>query len=134
MYLRNINQESIAKIVNAITPRSVLLSTNTKKAPIQLVNQNNNIIRPLYIPIVVVISSSSVFFGAKYVIASLMSPVPKISTNIPLRKFIATATVSGAIQNQLLIGWISAKKNIINICRSHGIIVADHHTSPHITP
>jgi len=104
MYLRNINQESIAKIVNAITPRSVLLSTNTKKAPIQLVNQNNNIIRPLYIPIVVVISSSSVFFGAKYVIASLMSPVPNISTNIPLKKFIATATVSGAIQNQLLIG------------------------------
>ena len=121
-------------MVNAITPRSVLLSTNTKNAPIQLVNQNNNIIRPLYIPMVVTASSSSVFFGAKYIIASLMSPVPKISTKIPLKKFMATATVSGPIQNQLLIGWISAKKNIMNICQSQGTIDATPPTSPHITP
>ena len=63
-----------------------------------------------------------------------MSPVPKISTNIPLRKFIATAIVSGAIQNRLLIGWISAKKNIINVCRSWGAIFATDHTFPHKTP
>lgn len=129
-----INPERIAKIVNAITPRSVLLSTKTKNAPIQLVSQNNNIIHPLYIPIVVVILSSSVFFEEKYVNTSLISPVPKISTNIPLRKFIATAIVSGAIQNRLLIGCISAKKNVINICHNPGAIDTAHHVSHRSTP
>ena len=65
MCLRNMNPDRIANIVNAITPRSVLLSTNTKNAPIQLVSQKSNIIHPLYIPMVVVISSSSIFLGEK---------------------------------------------------------------------
>ena len=91
-------------MVNAITPRSVLLSTNTRKAPIQLVSQKSNIIHQLYMPIAVVIDSSSAFFGAKYPNTSLMSPVPKIRTNIQLKKFMATAIVSGASQNRFLIG------------------------------
>lgn len=45
--LRKINPESIARTVSAITPRSVLLSTKTRKAPIQLVSQKSNIIHPL---------------------------------------------------------------------------------------
>ena len=62
--LRKMNPERIAKIVSAITQRSVLLSTKTRNAPIPLVSRNNNIIHPLYIPRVVTVSSSS-FFGAK---------------------------------------------------------------------
>ncbi len=46
MNFKKINPESIAKIVNAITPRSVLLSTKTKNAPIPLVNQNNIPVHP----------------------------------------------------------------------------------------
>jgi len=63
-YLRKINPERIARMVSAITPRSVLLSTKTRNAPIPLVSRNNNIIHPLYTPRVVTVSSSS-FFGAK---------------------------------------------------------------------
>jgi hypothetical protein len=124
--LRKTNPESIAKTVNAITPRSVLLSTNTKNAHIQLVSQKSNIIHPLYKPIVVVVSSSSPFFEEKYVNTSLISPVPKIRTNIQLKKFIATAIVSGANQNRLLIGCMRAKKNVINICHNPDTIDAGH--------
>ena len=58
-YLRKMNPDSIANIVNAITQRSVLLSTKTRKAPIPLVSRNNSIIHPLYVPSVVTVSSSS---------------------------------------------------------------------------
>jgi hypothetical protein len=39
----NKNPDKIANIVKAITPRSVLLSTNTKNAHIQLVNHISNV-------------------------------------------------------------------------------------------
>ena len=121
-------------MVNAITPRSVLLSTKTRKAPIQLVSRNKSIIRPLYIPSMVVVSSSSSFLEEKYVNTSLISPVPKIRTNIPLSKFIATAIVSGANQNRLLIGLISANRKVMKACRNCGAIDATHHVSHRITP
>ena len=129
------NPERIAKIVNAITHRSLLLSTKTKNAHIQLVSRNNSIIHPLYIPSVVVISSSSFssFFGEKYVNTSLMSPVQKIRTNTQLRKFIATAIVSGASQNRLLIGCMSANRNVTKICRRYGAAAAGP-TLPRSTP
>lgn len=65
--------------------------------------------------------------------ASLMSPVQKISTKTPLRKFIATAIVSGAIRNRLLIGVINANRKVMNICRRPDAIVAGP-TFPRSTP
>jgi len=44
-------QESNAKEEIAITPRSVLLSTITRKAPIPLVSQSNNVLRPTSVQI-----------------------------------------------------------------------------------
>lgn len=61
---RKTNPERSANMVSAMTPRSVLLSTNTRNAPIPLVSRNKSIIRPLYMPSVVTVSSSS-FFGEK---------------------------------------------------------------------
>jgi len=50
LFLRNINQASNASNDNAITHRSVLLSTITKNAPIPLVNHNNNMVHHIVMP------------------------------------------------------------------------------------
>jgi hypothetical protein len=56
---------------------------------------------------------------------SLTVPSPKISTNIQLKKFIATATVSGPSQNHL-IAQIRLNQNVINPCQSSGGMAAAH--------
>lgn len=79
-----INQANIAKIVKAITHRSVLLSTNTKNAHIQLVNQSNKVIHQIPNEIVFV-SSESFFFSEKYHKTSSISHNPKIKHRGPVR-------------------------------------------------
>ena len=110
-----INPERSAKAVIASTHKSVLLSTNTKNAPIPLVNQKSNPVHPKANESPFVVRFSC--FLAKKLSTSSISPSQKIITNTPLRKFIATAMVSGANQNRLLIGVISPNQKAINICR-----------------
>ena len=113
-----INPERRAKTVKARTQRSVLLSTNTKKAPIPLVNQNNNPVHPNANQISLV-NKFSCFLVKKFS-TSWTSPSQNSITKIPLKKFIATATLSGESQNQLLMGVISPNQKAINICRRKG--------------
>ena len=54
---------------------------------------------------------------------SLIVPSPKIRTKIPLKKFIATATVSGPIQNPL-IAPMRLNQNVMKLCRISGGVVA----------
>jgi hypothetical protein len=89
-----------------MTPRSVLLSTNTRNAPIPLVSQRRVPIRHVSRPVVPI-------FLLIYHNVSRISPIPNTMTNTPLRKFILTAIVSGANQKNDLIGSISANQNAI---------------------
>ena len=98
--LRRINPDRIARIVIAITPRSVLLSTKTRNAPIPLVSQNSIPSRPK----LNANHFSSSSFLPKKLNTSFTNPMLNIITNIPLRKFIATAMLSADSQNRLLIG------------------------------
>lgn len=125
------NPESIANIVNAITPRSVLLSTNIKKAHIPLVNQSNNVIHPVANEIDLVVSDNF-NFSPKYWIDSLISASPKNNTNGPDKKFILTAIVSGDIQAPPNIEPI-LNQNDIKECRKNGITEAEP-TLPHNIP
>ena len=79
-----------------------------------LVNRSNSPVHHPYKPIV---CNNSVFaFGRTltiYAINSLMSHIPKINTNIALKKFIDTAILSGESQNHDLMGCMSEKKNAI---------------------
>lgn len=122
--LSRINHDKIARIVMAITPRSVLLSTKTKNAPIPLVSQNSMPSRPK----LNANHFSSSSFLPKKLNTSLTSPILNIITNIPLRKFIATAMVSADSQNRLLIGCIRLNQNEINICRKYGATSTGHIT------
>ena len=93
------NHESIAKIVIAITQRSVLLSTNTKNAHIPLHNHSNKVAHQVAKDTHFISSFSSPFFEMKKSKTSLTSNRPNIRHNGQDKKFIATAIVSG--DNQL---------------------------------
>jgi len=108
-----------------------LLSTNTRKAPIPLVNQSNNVIHPVQKDNDLV-SCESFNFSPKYSIASFISAKPKNNTNGPDKKFILTATVSGDSQDQVNILPI-LNQNAINECRKNGIAPAVQ-TLPRIIP
>lgn len=120
IYLIKIIQDKIASVVIAITPRSVLLSTKTKKAHIQLLSHKSNIIQPDTKDRFFAFSdnSKSFIFVLKYSITSFTNPNPNISTNIPLKKFIATANVSGANRVFTLPNKLNQK--VMNTCRSKG--------------
>ena len=89
----------MAKIVTAITQRSVLLSTNTKNAHIPLHNHNNNVAHQEAKDNQLISSFSSLFLGAKKLITSFINNNQKIKHNGHDKKFMATAIVSG--DNQL---------------------------------
>lgn len=95
----NINQESIAKIVIAMTQRSVLLSTKTKNAHIQLHSHSNNVAHHVAKEIQLTSSFSSLFFVSKKFKTSFINNNQKIKHKGHDKKFMATAIVSG--DNQL---------------------------------
>jgi hypothetical protein len=92
-----------ANIVRLITPRSVLLSTKTRNAHIPLINHNNKYIHHnanVRLALLEVFSLLlSVICGEKYSITLRRAHSPKRSENGPDKKFITTATVSGARVN-----------------------------------
>ena len=94
----NINHERMAKIVIAITQRSVLLSTNTKNAHIPLHNQSKSVVHHVAKDIHLTSSFSSSFFVIKKSKTSFINNKPKIRHNGHDKKFIATAIVSGDSQ------------------------------------
>lgn len=89
----------MAKIVTAITQRSVLLSTNTRNAHIPLHNHINNVAHHVANQTHLISSFSSSFLETKKSSTSLTNNSPKIRHNGQDKKFIATAIVSG--DNQL---------------------------------
>lgn len=111
----------MANIVIAITHRSVLLSTKTKKAHIQLVSHNRIRNQPKYNGRFLFFNSllSSFLSFEKKDIISCIVPIPIISTYTQLMKFIATAIVSGHIQN-FLKAPNKLNQNVINECRNQG--------------
>jgi hypothetical protein len=116
--------ERIANIVRAITQRSVLLSTKTKNAHIQLHNQSNNIIQP--VPKVRFSAfSSRLIFSEKYSITSFMRATQNIKHKGHDKKFMLTAIVSGESRHQLNIDQI-LNQNVMNAYRKNGIVHAVH--------
>lgn len=82
-------------MVTAITQRSVLLSTKTKKAHIPLHNQSNNVDHHVANQIHVASSFLESLFETKKPSTSLINNKPKIKHKGQDKKFIATAIVSG---------------------------------------
>lgn len=82
-------------MVTAITQRSVLLSTKTKKAHIPLHSHNNKVAHHAANQIHSTSSFSLSFFETKKPSTSLTSNKPKIKHKGHDKKFIATAIVSG---------------------------------------
>ena len=127
--LKNTTHINIAKIVNAITHRSVLLSTNTKNAHIQLVSHSKRVDHHIPNTTFFVVSDNS-FFSEKYHIISCINHKPNIKHRGHVKKFIATAIVSGANRSganqpsenidQIL------NQNVINIYHRYGIADASH--------
>lgn len=110
----------MARIVTAITQRSVLLSTNTKKAHIPLHNQSNNVAHHVANQIHFISSFFSSFLETKKSRTSLINNNPKIRHNGQDKKFIATAIVSG--DNQLHENTDpKLNQNAINEYRKYGI-------------
>lgn len=111
----------IAKITNAITPKSFLLSTNTKNAHIQLVNRNSNISHQnessRLLSFFHGTSSSVDVSGRSFFInhfsTSTIAHNPNVITNNPLMKFMTIAIVSGDNQKKFAIGLISANRKAI---------------------
>ena len=111
LFLRNINQASKASNDSAITHRSVLLSTITKKAHIPLVNHNNNTVHHIVIPftlaksLVMMIfffdfsaicflsSSSSFFFVMRLKVWKIIA-IQNINTKLALILFIDMVMLS----------------------------------------
>ena len=87
-------------MVTAITQRSVLLSTKTKKAHIPLHNQSNNVDHHVANQIHVASSFLESLFETKKPSTSLINNKPKIKHNGHDKKFIATAIVSGDNRSQ----------------------------------
>jgi len=114
-WLKKINPPRRARVVKARTPISVLLSTNTRKAPIPLVNRRRRSPHPKRNE-VWLLSSFSLFL-LKVSNASLITPSPKMSTNTPLKAFRFIATVSFAIFKIFVTGAQSQKKNAIKPCQ-----------------
>ena len=116
--------DRIAKIVKAITPRSVLLSTKTKNAHIPLVNHSNNVIHQA--PNDIVFHFSVIFFfSQKYSTISFINHKPKNKHKGPDKKFIDTAIVSGDNHHPEKIDPI-LNQNAINIYHKYGIVPAVH--------
>ena len=82
-------------MVTAITQRSVLLSTKTKKAHIPLHSQSNNVAHHAANQIHSTLLFSLSFFETKKLSTSLINNKPKIKHKGHDKKFIATAIVSG---------------------------------------
>ena len=79
----------------------------------------------------------SLSFLSKKLITSLIVPRENNNTNIPLKKFIDTAILSGDSQNPHLIGWMRLNQNVINACQSCGPDPAGykyHHNTPKFSP
>lgn len=113
--VRKRNHPISASIDNAITPRSVLLSTKTRKAPIPLIthskkyihpNANGRCVRSVFFP-------SHAIVGMKKFITLRNAPSPKTSASGQLIKFKTTATVSGARPIILERGCISENRYAI---------------------
>lgn len=107
-----INPLMIASIVRVITPRSVLLSTKTRKAPIPLVNQSKRYHRP-NAKAVLKLFFKLIILSSTKCSALANAPSQKISENHPLILFIITARVSGAIVNEVS-GLSKLNQNAIN--------------------
>jgi len=65
-------------------------------------------------------SLNSLIFLSKKFIISLIVHKENINTNIPLKKFIDTAILSGDNQNPHLIGCIKLNQKVIKACQSCG--------------
>lgn len=114
----------MAKIVRAITQRSVLLSTKIKNAHIPLHNQSNKVAHQVANDIHLAASSSS-FFGIKKSNTSFINNNQNIKHNGHDKKFIETAIVSGANQLPLNTEPILNQKDM-KVCHKKGILFATH--------
>lgn len=122
--LMNINHDKIAKIVKAITQRSVLLSTKTKNAHIQLHSHNNRIVHQIQNTIDFTFSLND-NLSENQSETSFIKANQKIKHKGHDKKFIETAIVSGESQFQEKIDQIPNQK-VINIYHKYGIDSAVH--------
>ena len=116
-WLRKIIPPNKARIVSARTPISVLLSTNTRNAPIPLVSHIRRSPRPTRKEVSSVSSEDS--FLPKTRSASLSTPSQKINTRIPLKALRLIATVSFAILKKFPRGAQREKKKEMYPCQRY---------------
>ena len=90
------NQLIRASMVRLITPRSVLLSTKTRNAPIPLINHSKKYIHPMLNAVLKKDPSSCCVMFLKKLITLYNAHSPNNNESHQLILFITTATVSGA--------------------------------------